>query len=183
MNELTITRHPDRPGGTIKGRFDNAVLFATIATLIDAKSKPATSDDQRSMGQRQAAALADICGYVLDHGDVPHAGGHRPHLNVHIPLEELENRVRTAILDFGGTITTKDLRLLACHAAVIPIVITATANHSTSAAQTASSPTECAEPSPPVTADAPVVVARRAGATSTILLNGRMADQPRSTTW
>ncbi|WP_232667391.1 DUF222 domain-containing protein, partial [Pseudonocardia sp. TRM90224] len=142
VNELTITRHPDRPGGTIKGRFDNPVLFATIATLIDAKSKPTTSDDQRSMGQRQAAALADICGYVLDHGDVPHAGGHRPHLNVHIPLAELENRVRTAILDFGGAIATKDLRLLACHAAVIPIVITATANHSTSAAQTASSPTE-----------------------------------------
>ncbi|WP_232667343.1 HNH endonuclease [Pseudonocardia sp. TRM90224] len=123
INELTITRHPDRPGGTIKGRFDNAVLFATIATLIDAKSKPTTADDQRSTGQRQAEALADICGYVLDHGDVPHAGGHRPHLNVHIPLTELENRVRTAILDFGGTITTRDLRLLACNAAVIPIVM------------------------------------------------------------
>nr|WP_232667496.1 HNH endonuclease signature motif containing protein [Pseudonocardia sp. TRM90224] len=91
--------------------------------MIDAKSKPATSDDQRSTGQRQAEALADVCGYVLDHGDVPRAGGHRPHLNVHIPLAELENRVRTAVLDFGGTIATKDLRLLACNAGVIPIVM------------------------------------------------------------
>ncbi|WP_232668285.1 HNH endonuclease signature motif containing protein, partial [Pseudonocardia sp. TRM90224] len=32
-------------------------------------------------------------------------------------------RVRTAILDFGGAITTKDLRQLACNAAVIPIVM------------------------------------------------------------
>ncbi|WP_232668864.1 HNH endonuclease signature motif containing protein, partial [Pseudonocardia sp. TRM90224] len=107
----------------IKGRFDNAVLFATIATLIDAKSKPAGADDQRSSKQRQAEALADICGYVLDHGDVPQSGGHRPHLNVHIPLAELEHRVRTAILDFGGAIATKDLRQLACNAAVIPIVM------------------------------------------------------------
>ncbi len=123
VNELTITPHPDRSGGTIKGRFDNAVLFATIATLIDAKSKPAGADDQRSSKQRQAEALADVCGYVLDHGDVPQSGGHRPHLNVHIPLLELETRVRTAILDFGGAITTKDLRQLACNAAVIPIVM------------------------------------------------------------
>ncbi|MEJ3658349.1 DUF222 domain-containing protein [Actinomycetes bacterium KLBMP 9759] len=123
VNELTITPHPDRSGGVIKGRFDNAVLFATIATLIDAKSKPTGADDQRGSKQRQAEALADVCGYVLDHGDVPQSGGHRPHLNVHIPLEELETRVRTAILDFGGTITTTDLRQLACNAAVIPIVL------------------------------------------------------------
>ncbi|WP_232666587.1 HNH endonuclease signature motif containing protein, partial [Pseudonocardia sp. TRM90224] len=100
-----------------------AVLFATIATLIDAKSKPAGADDQRSSKQRQAEALADVCGYVLDHGDVPQSGGHRPHLNVHIPPTELETRVRTAILDFGGAIATKDLRQLACNAAVIPIVM------------------------------------------------------------
>ncbi|WP_232663175.1 HNH endonuclease signature motif containing protein [Pseudonocardia sp. TRM90224] len=123
VNELTITPHPDRPGGVIKGRFDNPVLFATIATLIDAKSKPAGADDQRGSKQRQAEALADVCGYVLDHGDVPQSGGHRPHLNVHIPLTELETRVRTAILDFGGAIATKDLRQLACNAAVIPIVM------------------------------------------------------------
>ncbi|MEJ3651375.1 DUF222 domain-containing protein, partial [Actinomycetes bacterium KLBMP 9759] len=73
--------------------------------------------------QRQAEALADICGFVLDHGDVPAAGGHRPHLTVHIPLAELEQRARTATLDFGGYLTTGDVRMLACNATVIPIVL------------------------------------------------------------
>ncbi|MEJ3658911.1 DUF222 domain-containing protein [Actinomycetes bacterium KLBMP 9759] len=121
---MTITRHPDRPGGVIKARFDNAVLFDQITTLIDTESKPTTGDDRRGAKQRQAEALADICGFVLDHGDIPAAGGHRPHLTVHIPLAELEQRARTAAtLDFGGHLTTADVRMLACNATVIPIVL------------------------------------------------------------
>jgi hypothetical protein len=76
-------------------------MFDAIATLIDAKAKPLTADDDRSMGERQAEALADACGYVLDRGDVPECGGRRPHLNVLIRLEDLENRARAACLDFG----------------------------------------------------------------------------------
>ncbi|MEJ3655495.1 DUF222 domain-containing protein [Actinomycetes bacterium KLBMP 9759] len=60
---------------------------------------------------------------MLDHGDVPAAGGHRPHVNVHIPLAELEQRARTASLDFGGYLTTADVRMLACNATVIAIVM------------------------------------------------------------
>ena len=42
-----------------------------------------------------------MCGYVLDHGDVPECGGHRPHVNVLIRLEDLQKRARAACLDFG----------------------------------------------------------------------------------
>lgn len=123
INELRLQRHRGAPGGKISGRFDDAVMFDAIATVIDAHAKPATGDDERTGPQRQAEALADICGYVLDRGEVPQCGGHRPHLNVIIRLEDLENRARSAMLDFGGTVTPEALRMLACDAAVIPIVM------------------------------------------------------------
>lgn len=123
VNELNLTPHQGKPGGTLRGRFDDPALYDAIATLVDAKSKPTTGDDHRPASQRRAEALADICGYVLDHGDVPESGGRRPHMNVLIRLEDLENRARAAMLDFGGTVSPESLRLLACDAAVVPIVM------------------------------------------------------------
>jgi hypothetical protein len=60
---------------------------------------------------------------VLDHGDAPECGGKRPHMNVLIRLEDLQNRARAACLDFGGTVSPESLRMLCCDAAVIPIVM------------------------------------------------------------
>jgi uncharacterized protein DUF222/HNH endonuclease len=122
VNELHLTRGVGG-GGRIKGRFDDAAMFDAIAAVIDAKAKPLTGDDDRSVGERQAEALADVCGYVLDHGDVPDCGGHRPHVNVLIRLEDLENRARAAMLDFGGTVSPQSLRMLCCDAAAVPIVL------------------------------------------------------------
>jgi Domain of unknown function (DUF222)/HNH endonuclease len=122
VNELFLSRLPDG-GGKIKGRFDDPAMFDAIAAVVDAHAKPLTGDDDRSTGERQAAALADACGYVLDHGDVPECGGHRPHVNVLIRLEDLQNRARAGCLDFGGSVTPESLRMLCCDAAVVPIVM------------------------------------------------------------
>ena len=122
VNELHLTRLASG-GGKIKGRFDDAAMFDAIATVIDAKARPLTADDDRSAGERQAEALADVCGYVLDHGDVPECGGHRPHINVLIRLDDLQNRARAACLDFGGTVSPESLRMLACDAAAVPVVL------------------------------------------------------------
>jgi 5-methylcytosine-specific restriction protein A len=125
VNELHLTRLAVG-GGKIKGRFDDAAMFDAIATLIDAKARPLTGDDDRSAGQRQAEALADVCGYVLDHGptdQVPDCGGHRPHVNVLIRLEDLQNRASAACLDFGGQTSPEALRMLCCDATVVPIVM------------------------------------------------------------
>lgn len=54
---------------------------------------------------------------------MPEAGGHRPHLNVLVRLDDLENRCRAACLDFGGALTPESLRMLACDARVTPIVL------------------------------------------------------------
>src|SRR5690349_2638862 len=125
VNELFLSRLPDG-GGKIKGRFDDAAMFDAIASVIDAKAKPLTGDDERSAGERQAEALADVCGYVLDHGStdlVPQTGGQRPHVNVLIRLDDLENRARAACLDFGGSVSPESLRMLCCDATVVPVVL------------------------------------------------------------
>jgi 5-methylcytosine-specific restriction protein A len=70
--------------------------------------------------------MAEVFGYVADHGDtvvLPAVGGRRPHVNVLIRLEDLENRARAACLDFAGVATPSVLRRLCCDACVIPIVM------------------------------------------------------------
>lgn len=68
-NELTLTRHRDG-GGSIRGRFEDAAAFDAIATVLDAKAAPQTGEDTRTLPQRLADALAEVCGYVLDHGEL-----------------------------------------------------------------------------------------------------------------
>ncbi len=122
VNELHLTARRGG-GGFLKGRFDDPALYDAIGTVIDAKARPLTGEDDRTPVQRNAEALAEVYGYVLDHGDVPQRCGERPHLNVLIRLEDLENRARSAMLDFSGTLSPESLRMLACDAAVIPIVM------------------------------------------------------------
>jgi hypothetical protein len=57
------------------------------------------------------------------HGELGEVGGHRPHLNVLIPLDDLEHRARAAVLDFGGRLDPASLRQPACDARVIPVVL------------------------------------------------------------
>ena len=128
VNELFLSRLPDG-GGRVQGRFDDAAMFDAIAAVIDAHATPLTAEDDRSTGERQAQALADVCGYVLDHAPssvLPDAGGHRPHVNVLIRLEDLENRARAGCLDFGGPVTPESLRMLCCDSAVVPVVLNGT---------------------------------------------------------
>jgi len=125
VNELHLTRIASG-GGKIRGHFDDAAMFDAIATVVNAKARPVTGDDERRTGQRQAEALADACGYVLDHAGravVPDCGGHRPHLTVLIRLEDLQNRARAACLDLAGPVSPQALRMLCCDATVIPIIL------------------------------------------------------------
>jgi Domain of unknown function (DUF222)/HNH endonuclease len=126
VNELHLQRHRGGGGGKLVGRFDDAAMFDAIAALVDAHAAPRTAADDRTADQRQAEALADACGWVLDHADttaLPSSGGRRPQLNVLVGLADLEQRARAACLDFGGTLSPAALRMLACDAAVVPVVL------------------------------------------------------------
>jgi 5-methylcytosine-specific restriction protein A len=179
INELRLTRTANG-GGKLTGRFDDAITYDAIATVIDANAKPLTTDDDRTMAERQAHALADVCRYVLDHGDrdiVPDCGGHRPHLNVLIRLEDLENRARAAVLDFGGTLTPNPCGCSPATPASRRPCSTARANPSTSDGSPAPSPTDSAGRSPPETADVHTRGAEEPppGARSTTSSRGRTA--------
>jgi Domain of unknown function (DUF222) len=187
VNELQLTRLPDG-GGKVRGRFDDAAMFDAIATVIDAHARPLTGDDDRSMAERQAEALADVCGYVLDHGPtnlVPECGGHRPHVNVLIRLEDLEGRARAACLDFGGPVAVESLRMLCCDARVVPIVLNGRASRSTSAAPPAPFRTGCAARWPPGIAGVRIlgVADRFPGPNVTTFCRGSAAVRRSSTTW
>jgi Domain of unknown function (DUF222)/HNH endonuclease len=123
VNELHLRANRVGGGGRLIGRFDDAAMFDTISALLDAQAKPRSAEDDRTPAQRQAHALADACGYVLEYADVPATGGRRPVLTVTIRLDDLENRCRSAMLDFAGLLTPDALRMAACDAAVIPIVL------------------------------------------------------------
>jgi Domain of unknown function (DUF222)/HNH endonuclease len=124
VNELRLTPLPGG-GGKIHGVIEDPVRFAMIATVLDAKAAPRTSEDQRSGPERAADALAEVCGFVADHGEkvMPSTGGWRPHLLLTASLADLEGRARSASLDFGGHLSPTALRMLCCDAAVTPIVM------------------------------------------------------------
>jgi hypothetical protein len=126
VNELHLQRNRGGGGGRLVGRFDDAAMFDAIATLVDAQAAPRTAEDDRTPGQRQAEALADACGWVLAHADtagLSSCGGRRPQLSVVVGLADLERRASAACLDFGGTLSPASLRMLACDAAVVPVVL------------------------------------------------------------
>ncbi|MCW0211791.1 MAG: HNH endonuclease [Pseudonocardia sp.] len=126
VDELRISRFGNRPGGKLSGRFDDAAMFDAIAATIDAGAAPRDADDERTIPQRQADALAKACGQVLSRGRPATTGGRRPQLVVTVRLEDLERRCRAATLEFGGTLTPEALRHLACDATVVPVVLDST---------------------------------------------------------
>ena len=122
VNELFLTRTATG-GGKLKGRFDDAAMFDAIAAVIDAKAKPLTGDDDRPRASGRPRRWPTCAGTSSTTPTVPECGGHRPHVNVLVRLEDLENRARAAGLDFGGTLSPESLRMLCCDAAVVPIVL------------------------------------------------------------
>ncbi|WP_132430234.1 HNH endonuclease signature motif containing protein [Pseudonocardia endophytica] len=101
-------------------------MFDAVATALDAVSAPRDSLDQRAAVERQAEALGELCAFALDHASsavVPETGGRRPVISVLITLKDLQDRARAAVLDFGGTITPGSLRMLACDAGIVPVVM------------------------------------------------------------
>ncbi|MGH3803505.1 MAG: DUF222 domain-containing protein, partial [Pseudonocardiaceae bacterium] len=126
VNELHLTRTPTHlgagAGGRIKGVLD-AVTFDALTTALGALTRTPTTGDTRTVGERQADALGELCLHALDRGELPSVGGQRPHLNITIGLAELEGRARGAVLDSGARLTPTQLRMLACDAFVIPAVL------------------------------------------------------------
>jgi hypothetical protein len=103
-NELHFGTNPDG-SGWIRGQFADAEAFATIVTGLDARTRPSPENRGTTSGERNAAALVEICRFALGHDNIGEVNGERPNLVVTIRLEDLEDRARGALLHTGGTLT------------------------------------------------------------------------------
>jgi 5-methylcytosine-specific restriction protein A len=122
VNELHLTRNPCGTGGRVRGELDGPT-FEALDTAIGALSKP-LPDVPRTLPQRQADALGEICEHTLrHHGSLPDTGGERPQIRVTIDWERLRAAVAGAHLDTGAWYSPSQLRLLACDCAVVPAVL------------------------------------------------------------
>jgi hypothetical protein len=112
---------------------ENAELFQT---LIDTCSRPHKITDTegrqhldpRTKTRRQADALTQILHAAAANGataDLPAHGGIRPHIMVTIGLDDLiqAGRQHTGDLLFGDRLSASAMRMLACDAGIIPIVL------------------------------------------------------------
>jgi len=88
VNELHLVKSRHGVGGRIKGQLD-AATFEAVARAIGAIVKPA-ADEDKSLGQRQADALGEICAHALDEGRLPAQGGERPHVSITMGLAALQ---------------------------------------------------------------------------------------------
>jgi hypothetical protein len=97
-----------------------------VATALHSRTDPANLDaaDRRSMPQRNADALVDICRFWLDHSDdTALSGGERPHITVTVPYATLTGgEQRLGEID-GAAIDPEAIRRLACDAGIVRIVV------------------------------------------------------------
>jgi len=122
--ELSIREHRD---GTMSftGVLDN-LAGAQFKATIDALSKPQSTKearDPRSLWERQADALVDMTRLAMTVDDVPKHAGDRVHVAITVDFEALKSGIGAAMLDYGGTISIDDARMLACDCQVIPAVL------------------------------------------------------------
>lgn len=87
--------------------------------VSDSRSLP----DTRTVPQRQADALIELCERARAAAEFPTSGGEPAHLTVLIDWEALRAGIGTATLDHGQLITAADARRRACDCRVIPVVL------------------------------------------------------------
>jgi hypothetical protein len=109
--------------GVLRGLLDPESA-ATVRAAIDALATPAGPADERSSAQRRADALVELARRALDSGQLPEAGGERPHLTVTVPLETLAgaSSLPAELEPSGGPLGREALRRLACDAAVTRVI-------------------------------------------------------------
>ncbi len=116
---------------SVNGRLDREA-GDVLLTAIGALNTPRAAGlgalggdtDQRTSPQRRADALTELCQQVLSAGDLPEVTAERPHLNVTVSLETLEQRAGAPAAQLGhtGPVVAETARRLACDASISRII-------------------------------------------------------------
>ncbi|MEU0089561.1 DUF222 domain-containing protein [Kribbella sp. NPDC006257] len=105
---------------------ENAELF-TGAILAGSKPHKTVDggSDPRSREKRQADALTGVLHAAAATGDLPANGGVKPHITVTMDLDDLINAGKhaTGDLTYGTGLSASAVRMLACDAGIIPMVL------------------------------------------------------------
>jgi len=110
-------------GCRIDGRID-AEGGAILRTALDAVMGPRQEGDNRMGSERCADAAVEMARRQLDSGQLPEAGGQKPHVAVTVDLATLSNEPGSmaAELEWSLPIPAETARRLACDAAITPII-------------------------------------------------------------
>jgi hypothetical protein len=104
----------------------SGLLTAEDAATVQAALHPLcapTPGDDRTLEQRRADALGDICRLALRTGDLPADGGEPPQLAVTVSFDALTHTLRDAVTETGERLSADTARRLACDARVLPLVL------------------------------------------------------------
>lgn len=99
-----------------------AIVRRALDTIVD----PTLLDpaDPRTLPQRRADALADLCADHLAHGDTPTSGGVRPHVTLTVSAEVLATGVPGEPCELDEiVITPQAAQRIACDATITPIAV------------------------------------------------------------
>jgi hypothetical protein len=96
-----------------------------LLTALDALTDRAYDRlDDRTPRQRRADALVEAARHVLDHGELPQTGGHRPHLMLTIDHTVAQGSATAgAELDRAGPITAEAALRMLCDAQLTPLLV------------------------------------------------------------
>ena len=104
-------------GSLDAGTGDVVATALRLAATDEVEAEPA-----RTPAERRADALGDVCRFFLDHQSTRPGGRHRPHLNVVIDLDALEQRRSGHSID-GTALAGPALAALACDSALHRVVM------------------------------------------------------------
>jgi len=118
---LDISR---KANGMVEGEFALPQLAGeTFLTAIDALMPPPAEGDGRTPSQRRADALEDLSRAFLEGTETPEAGGEKPHVNIHVDLDAVDDNPGGLHETESGTVLTlTTVRQLACDSSVSRIV-------------------------------------------------------------
>jgi hypothetical protein len=121
--ERFFTMTPEREGGGVRlnGRL-TAEGAAVVRAAIDPLCAPAAGDP-RSVGQRRADALVEVCRFAFATTRLPNNGGDRPQVVVTTDFDIVKRELGAGTLDNGDRVTPATCRKLACDARLLPVVM------------------------------------------------------------
>jgi hypothetical protein len=85
--------------------------------------RPADPHDHRTLAQRRADALRDVCALALGTDQLPENRGEKTTMTVTVPFDPIAKELGAGMLDTGEKVSAETARRMACDAGIIPALL------------------------------------------------------------